>query len=64
MILKHIVHGQCIHDQCLDDMGQCIKHFPKIFQDHITMDTDHYIVYRRQDDGRSSEKNGCGALQP
>jgi hypothetical protein len=28
LVLKHMVHGPCTHNQCLNENGQCTKHFP------------------------------------
>ncbi|KAG0580812.1 hypothetical protein KC19_4G201500 [Ceratodon purpureus] len=58
MVLKHMVHGACTRDRCLDETGQCTKHFPKSFQDQTAMDQDGYPLYRRRNDGRSFEKHG------
>ncbi|KAG0574270.1 hypothetical protein KC19_VG249600 [Ceratodon purpureus] len=58
MVLKHMVHGPCTRDRCLDETGQCTKRFPKSFQDQTAMDQDGYPLYRRRNDGRSFEKHG------
>ncbi|KAG0560756.1 hypothetical protein KC19_9G010700 [Ceratodon purpureus] len=54
MVLKHMVHGPCTRDRCLNETGQCTKRFPKSFQDQTAMDQDGYPLYRR----RSFEKHG------
>ncbi|KAG0586650.1 hypothetical protein KC19_2G106400, partial [Ceratodon purpureus] len=58
MVLKYMVHGPCTRDRCLDETGQCTKHFPKSFQDQTAMDQDGYPLYRQRNDGRSFEKHG------
>lgn len=46
MVLKHMVHGPCTRDRCLNETGQCTKRFPKSFQDQTAMDQDGYPLYR------------------
>ncbi|KAG0618503.1 hypothetical protein M758_4G069300 [Ceratodon purpureus] len=57
MVLKHMVHGPCTRDQCLDETGQCTKRFPKSFQDQTAMDQDGYPLYHCRNDERSFEKH-------
>ncbi|KAF7809101.1 uncharacterized protein G2W53_035844 [Senna tora] len=61
MVENFMIHGPCgqlnLRSPCMKD-GRCTKHFPKSFVTRTTIDEDGFPIYRRQDNGRTIEKNG------
>ncbi|XP_016192871.2 uncharacterized protein LOC107633785 [Arachis ipaensis] len=61
VVQKHMIHGPCglarKDSPCMEN-GKCIRHFPKRFLVHTTVDDDGYLIYRRREDGRTINKLG------
>ncbi|XP_049350419.1 uncharacterized protein LOC125815062 [Solanum verrucosum] len=61
LVIKHMIHGPCgIKRQsspCMKD-GQCKFHYPRAFNNKTIQRRDGYPIYRRKNDGRTSEVRG------
>ncbi|XP_022008282.1 ATP-dependent DNA helicase RRM3-like [Helianthus annuus] len=60
LVKEYMIHGPCgnarLSSPCMVDM-KCSKGFPKKFQDHTTLDSNGFPLYRRRNDGASVMKN-------
>ncbi|XP_035830876.1 uncharacterized protein LOC110866786 [Helianthus annuus] len=60
LVKDHMIHGPCgnarMSSPCMVDR-KCSKGFPKKFQDHSTLDSNGFPLYRRRDDGSFVLKN-------
>ncbi|XP_035835819.1 uncharacterized protein LOC110888316 [Helianthus annuus] len=60
LVNDHMIHGPCgnarMSSPCMVDR-KCSKGFPKKFQDHSTLDSNGFPLYRRRDDGSFVLKN-------
>ena len=62
-----MIHGPCgqmdPNRACMNglphDADVCAKKFPKPFQEETIIGEDSFARYKRPDDGRTVEKNGC-----
>ncbi|XP_021979960.1 uncharacterized protein LOC110876088 [Helianthus annuus] len=61
LVKDYMIHGPCgnanLSCPCMVD-NKCSKGFPKKFQDHTTLDSNGFPIYRRRDNGASVVKNG------
>jgi hypothetical protein len=48
IITRHNIH-ECSRNHCLDEQGQCRKHFPKTISEQTVIRTDGWPDYRRRD---------------
>lgn len=46
LVKTFMVHGPCIHDQCLNDKNCCMKGFPKPFQPETEFSSQSYVKLR------------------
>ncbi|XP_035837083.1 uncharacterized protein LOC110892468 [Helianthus annuus] len=60
LVKEYMIHGPCgnarLSSPCMVDM-KCSKGFPKKFQDHTTLDSNGFPLYRRRNNGASVVKN-------
>ncbi|XP_021985309.1 uncharacterized protein LOC110881326 [Helianthus annuus] len=60
LVKDYMIHGPCglanLSCPCMVDR-KCLKGFPKKFQDHTTLDSNGFPVYRRRNDGATVIKN-------
>ncbi|XP_035843847.1 uncharacterized protein LOC110931184 [Helianthus annuus] len=60
LVKEYMIHGPCgnarLSSPCMVDM-KCSKGFPKKFQDHTTLDSNGFPLYRRRNNGSSVVKN-------
>ena len=52
LVTKHMLHGPCAEDKCLNRDGVCSKKFPFAFQESTTWEGEQRLQYRRRDDKR------------
>ncbi|XP_022018850.1 uncharacterized protein LOC110918879 [Helianthus annuus] len=61
LVKDYMIHGPCgnanLSCPCMVD-NKCSKGFPKKFQDHTTLDSNGFPIYKRRDNGVSVVKNG------
>ncbi|XP_022032410.1 uncharacterized protein LOC110933499 [Helianthus annuus] len=60
LVKEYMIHGPCgnarLSSPCMVDR-KCSKGFPKKFQDHTTLDSNGFPLYRRRNNGASVVKN-------
>ncbi|KAH0682869.1 hypothetical protein KY289_020621 [Solanum tuberosum] len=60
-VTNFMMHGPCgsirKSSPCMQK-GKCTKHFPKKFLPSTSLDEEGYPLYRRRDDGRSTQRSG------
>ncbi|XP_022014727.1 uncharacterized protein LOC110914228 [Helianthus annuus] len=61
LVKDYMIHGPCgnanLSCPCMVD-NKCSKGFPKNFQDHTTLDSNGFPIYKRRDNGAYVVKNG------
>ncbi|XP_035832728.1 uncharacterized protein LOC110875322 [Helianthus annuus] len=61
LVKDYMIHGPCgnanLSCPCMVD-NKCSKGFPKKFQDHTTLDSNGFPIYKRRDNGAYVVKNG------
>jgi len=58
LVTRHMLHGPCAKDKCLDKNGVCSKGYPYTFQDGTTWEGELRLQYRRRKDGKSFTGRG------
>ncbi|KAH0713167.1 hypothetical protein KY289_009126 [Solanum tuberosum] len=61
LVIKHMIHGPCGDKRksspCMKD-GQCKFHYPRTFTNKTIQGNNGYPIYKRRNDGRTSEVRG------
>ena len=52
LVTRHMLHGPCAADKCLNAYGVCKKQFPFDFQETTTWEGELRLRYRRRNDGK------------
>ncbi|XP_049378107.1 uncharacterized protein LOC125842861 [Solanum stenotomum] len=58
LVVRHMIHGPCGEKRktspCMKD-GQCKFHYPRAFNNKTIQEKDGYPIYKRRNDGKTSE---------